>query len=164
MQRRAKDLSLADILQFLDQWELGRYKDKFEEMDINGELLIVFQDKELQEIGVDSALDRLRIITYFKRMVNRKPGAIAEMYPVEAVFQFLSETKPFQQFASTFKDQGVDGELLLNASDDVMKELGVTTGVHRLMLRQKFKTKVDQWAAESSSTFSDIDMQLQKEL
>lgn len=126
------------------------YKDKFEEMDINGELLVVFRDKELQEIGTDSALDRLRITTYFKRMVNKKPGAIAEMYPVEAVFQFLSETKPFQQFASTFKDQGIDGELLLNASDDVMKELGVTTGVHRLMLRQKFKNKVNQYAAESS--------------
>ena len=144
MQRRAKDLTPAGVLEFLDQWDLGRYKEKFEEMDINGELLIVFQDKDLQEIGIESALDRLRIITYFKRLVMKKSSGIAELYPVDAVFQFLNETKPFQQFAATFKEQSIDGELLLNASDDVMKELGVTTGVHRLMLRQKFKAKIDQ--------------------
>jgi len=143
MQRRAKDLTLADILEFLDSRNLGRYKQTFEEMDINGELLIVFQDKDLQEIGIESALDRLRIITYFKRLVTKSLNPIAERYPVEAVYQFLDETKPFQQFAASFKDQGIDGELLLNASDEVMKELGVTTGVHRLMLRQKFKAKID---------------------
>ena len=141
MQRRAKDLTPAGVLEFLDQWDLGRYKEKFEEMDINGELLIVFQDKDLQEIGIESALDRLRIITYFKRLVMKKSSGIAELYPVDAV---LNETKPFQQFAATFKEQSIDGELLLNASDDVMKELGVTTGVHRLILRQKFKAKIDQ--------------------
>ena len=143
MQRRAKDVSPAGVLEFLDRWNLGCYKETFEEMEISGELLIVFQDKELQEIGIESALDRLRIITYFKRLVAKSSNPIAERYPVETVYQFLDETKPFQQFATSFKDQGIDGELLLNASDEVMKELGVTTGVHRLMLRQKFKAKVD---------------------
>ena len=143
MQRRAKDLTPTGVLEFFDQWDLGRYKEKFEEMDINGEL-IVFQDKDLQETGIESVLDRLRIITYFKRLVMKKSSGIAKLYPVDAVFQFRNETKPFQQFAATFKEQSIDGELLLNASDDVMKELGITTGVHRLMLRQKFKAIIDQ--------------------
>lgn len=142
MHRRAKDLSLSDILEFLDRWGLSHYKKIFEDIEINGALLIQFQDDELREIGITSPLDRLRIITYFKRMVVKSSG-IADLYPVDAVFQFMEETRPFQQFAATFKAEGIDGELLFNANDEVMKELGVTTGVHRLMLRQKFKTKID---------------------
>ena len=142
MQRRAKDLSLAEILDFLDRRGLGQYKKIFEDLEINGALLVQFQDDELRDIGITSALDRLRIITYFKRIVVKTSG-IAEFYPVDAVFQFMEETKPFQQFAATFKAEGIDGELLLNANNEVMEELGVTTGVHRLMLRQKFKAKID---------------------
>ena len=142
MLRRAKDLSLTDILEFLDKWELGDYKKIFIELDINGHCLIQFQDEELKEMGISSSLDRLRIITYFKRMVIKSSG-IADLYPVDYVFQFMRETKPFHQFAVTFKEEKIDGELLLNASDEVMKELGVATGVHKLMLRQKFKAKID---------------------
>lgn len=142
MQRRAKNYSLKDVIAFLEAKGLGRYSTVFEEFDINGELLIEFQDDELRDIGIDSPLDRLRISTYFKRHVVKSEG-LAELYPVEAVVQFLQETRPLQQFAASFGENGIDGEFLLNASDEVMNELGVEKGVHKLMIRQKFKARLD---------------------
>lgn len=142
MQRRAKDYSLADITAFLETKGLAHYSKVFEEFDINGELLIEFHDDELRDMGIESALDRLRISTYFRRHVVKSEG-LAELYPVDAVVQFLQETRPLQQFAANFREQKIDGELLLNASNDVMNELGVEKGVHKLMIRQKFKARLD---------------------
>lgn len=142
MQRRAKNYPLKEVLAFLEIRGLGRYSNIFEEYDINGELLIQFQDDELCDIGIESALDRLRISTYFRRHVVKSEG-LAELYPVEVVVQFLQETRTLQQFATSFGENKVDGELLLNASDEVMAELGVEKGVHKLMIWQKFKTRLD---------------------
>lgn len=142
MQHRAKQFTLQDITAFLETKGLGRYAKLFEEFDITGELLVQFHDDELREMGIESALDRLRISTYFKRQVIKSEG-LAEFYPVEAVVQFLQETRPLQQFAGRFQEEKIDGELLLNASNEVMNELGVEKGVHKLMIRQKFKTRLD---------------------
>ncbi len=87
-------------------------------------------------------MDRLRISTYFRRHVVKSEG-LAELYPVEVVVQFLEVTRPLQQFAASFGENKIDGELLLNASDEVMAELGVEKGVHKLMIRQKFKARLD---------------------
>lgn len=142
MQRRAKEFSLKDIVAFLESRDLGHYSKLFEEYDVSGELLIQFHDDELKDIGIESALDRLRIATYFRRYVVKSEG-LAELYPVEYVVQFLRETRPLMQFAESFGENRIDGELLLNASDEVMNELGVTKGVHKLMVRQRFKARLD---------------------
>ena len=142
LQHRAKDFTVKDIVNFLESKGLGHYSQLFEEYEINGELLVQFHDDELSDIGITSALDRLRITMYFKRLVVKSDG-IAELYPVEAVVQFLEQTRPLQQFAESFHEQQIDGELLLNASDDAMNELGVVKGVHKMMIRQKFKARLD---------------------
>ena len=130
------------MIAFLETRGLQRYTKIFEDFDINGELLIIFKDEDLFGMGIESPLDRLRISTYFRRHVVKSEG-LAELYPVETVVQFLKENRALQQFASTFEEQRIDGELLLNASDDVMNELGVKKSVHKLMIRQKFKAKLD---------------------
>ena len=143
MERRAKGYSHQDVLDFLQTNDLGQYTQNFEDFNIDGSLLMQFRDDELLDIGVQSALDRLKITTYFKRLVVKSEG-LAELYPVESVVNFLQETRPLQQFAERFGECKIDGELLLNASDDVMNELGVEKGVHKLVIRQKFKAKMDQ--------------------
>lgn len=142
MQRLAKSFPLSEVVAFLHSKDLGHYANIFEEFDINGELLIQFHEDELRDIGIESALDRLRISTYFRRHVAKSEG-LAELYPVEVVVQFLQDTRPLQQFAASFRENRIDGEMLLNASDEVMGELGVEKGVHRLMIRQKFKARLD---------------------
>ena len=142
MQRLSKNYPLSDVVEFLNSKNLGHYANIFQEFDINGELLIQFHDDELCDIGIESALDRLRISTYFRRHVAKSEG-LAELYPVEVVVKFLQDTRPLQQFATSFGENRIDGEMLLNASDEVMTELGVEKGVHKLMIRQKFKARLD---------------------
>lgn len=56
-----KTLSEAAVGQLLDAMNLSKYKKKFAEEQIDGELLTSLGDTELKELGVDSSLHRLRL-------------------------------------------------------------------------------------------------------
>lgn len=134
----AKGFSVQDVVQFLHHIKLGQYATTFEEFEINGEILIQLPDNELEDMGISSALDRLKISTYFKQYILGSRD-IPNRQSVKRVVKFLEDTKPLKQFASRFAENDVDSELLLGASDDVMRELGVDTGVHIRLIRTKFK-------------------------
>ena len=138
----AKKVTVQQVVEFLQNVKLDQYATTFEESDINGEILVQFQDGELEEMEIDSALDRLKIAVFFKRFLLKSKGLAPEVIPAEEVAKVLKENRQLRQYAKTFLDNGVDGELLLSASDDVMRELGVEKGAHRLMIRNKFNTHV----------------------
>jgi len=56
-----KTLSEVAVGQLLDAMNLSRYKKKFGEEQIDGELLTSLGDTELKELGVESSLHRLRL-------------------------------------------------------------------------------------------------------
>ena len=56
-----KTLSEGAVGQLLDAMNLSRYKKKFGEEQIDGELLTSLGDTELRELGVESSLHRLRL-------------------------------------------------------------------------------------------------------
>lgn len=56
-----KTLSESAVGQLLDAMNLSRYKKKFGEEQIDGELLTSLGDTELRELGVESSLHRLRL-------------------------------------------------------------------------------------------------------
>ena len=134
----AKQLSVEDIVKFLHDVKLEQYATIFEEFEINGELLIQLPDNELQDMGIVSALDRLKISVYFRQYVLGAKN-IPNQQSVREVVKFLEDNKPLRQFASRFGENNVDVLLLLSASDEVMRELGVDTGVHVRLIRTKFK-------------------------
>lgn len=134
----AKQLSVEDIVKFLHDVKLEQYATIFEEFEINGELLIQLPDNELQDMGIVSALDRLKISVYFRQYVLGAKN-IPNQQSVREVVKFLEDNKPLRQFASRFGENNVDALLLLSASDEVMRELGVDTGVHVRLIRTKFK-------------------------
>ena len=134
----AKQYSVENVVKFLHQVKLGQYAAIFEEFEINGELLVQLPDDELQDMGIASALDRLKISHYFRQYIVGVRD-IPNMQSVKKVVNFLEDIKPLKQFASTFSKNNVDVQLLLDASDDVMRELGVDTGVHIRLIRTKFK-------------------------
>lgn len=126
-------------MSFLQSKKLDQYATTFEEYDINGELLIQFQDDDLEDIGITNPLHRLIIRICFRRLVIGTEEFASQYHP-QAVAQFLEANKQLKQFSQSFLENGIDGELLLNASDAVMKELGVEKGIHMRVIRTKFKS------------------------
>ena len=59
--------SLEMVLTFLKQYKLDKYCDKFKEHGINGDLLLEADDSALEELGITSALERLKIKVHRKK-------------------------------------------------------------------------------------------------
>lgn len=142
LQDKARQFSIQDIVTFLQSKKLDQYATAFEEYEINGELLIQFQDEDLEDLGVNNPLHRLIIRMCFRRLVLGSEE-FASQYPPQAVAQFLDANKQLKQFSRSFLENAIDGELLLNASDDVLQKLGVEKGVHMRMIRTKFKSWIE---------------------
>lgn len=134
----ARQFSVEDVVKFLHHVKLGQYAAIFEEFEINGELLVQLPDNELKDMGIASALDRLKISKYFHQYITGVRN-IPNQKSVKKVVKFLEDIKPLKQFASKFSENNVDVQLLLDTTDDVMRELGVDTGVHIRLIRTKHK-------------------------
>ena len=51
---------------------------------------------------------------------------------------FLEQNK-LNKYRSIFEESGMDGDLLLEADDDVLKELGVSSALDRKKIMTKYK-------------------------
>ena len=71
---------------------------------------------------------------------RRLQGGVVQ-YPLQTVLNFLEQYK-LSKYCLIFQRSGMDGDLLLEASDSVLKELGVASSVDRIKLRTKYKTFV----------------------
>lgn len=139
VQQMASRYTCQDVVTFLESIQLGQYAIVFKEYEINGELLIEFGDDELKEMGIFSPLHRLKIRVCFQRLVLGSQE-IVDQYPPSAVAHLLEENAQLKKFSTSFIENGIDGELLLNASDEVLRELGVEKGVYMHMIRNKLKS------------------------
>ncbi len=126
-----------EIKQFLQEIDIPNEVIKhFEENEVTGpDLLGVLEDSSeaLEDIGVSSELHRLKISILFKRKLREDEPEIS---PLE-VASFLRRYNMFKKYEKAFLDNGIDGDLLLNASAGVLEELGVNR-FHRSQLRTKF--------------------------
>ena len=59
-------------------------------------------------------------------------------YPLESVLDFLEQNK-LSKYSAIFQESGIDGDLLLEADDNVLKDLGVSSAVHRNRIKTKYK-------------------------
>ena len=55
-------------------------------------------------------------------------------YPLQTVLAFLEQNK-LDKYGPIFQQWGMDGDLLLEADDSVLEELGVTSAVERLKIK-----------------------------
>ena len=53
--------SLQKVLTFLEQNKLNKYTDSFQKSGMDGDLLLKADDSVLKELGVNSAVERLKI-------------------------------------------------------------------------------------------------------
>ena len=63
-------------------------------------------------------------------------------YPLQSVLAFLEQNK-LDKYRDIFRDSGIDGDLLLEADDSVLKELGVRSALDRTRIKAKYKKFVD---------------------
>ena len=61
-------------------------------------------------------------------------------YPLETVLTFLEQNK-LDKYCAIFEEWGMDGDLLLEVDDSVLKEMGVNA-VDRKKIKTKYKTFV----------------------
>ena len=108
--------------------------------EISGDVLLDADEEFLTELGVDTALDRVRIMTLFPRMLKE----VEPKYPVSKVVKYLQENK-MEKYIKLFEENEIDGDMLLDTDPTLMKtvlkEIGVSV-LDRVKLISKFKTLV----------------------
>ena len=143
----ARQYSSEAVGNFITSIGYSNYAEQFEENDFSGDALIESTDEHLKDLGIESALARLKIIILFRRQLQGL-HSLAKNYPADKVVEFLDGLKPQEkdQYKRSFDENEIDGEMLLamKGKDDVMIELGVQRPAHRLMILSKFKTLIQK--------------------
>ena len=62
-------------------------------------------------------------------------------HSLQTVIDFLKQNK-LDKYSAIFQKSGMDGDLLLEADDSVLKELGVNSALDRRRIKTKYKTFV----------------------
>ena len=63
-------------------------------------------------------------------------------YPIQTVLTFLEQNK-LNKYHDTFQQWAIDGDLLLEADDSVLKELGVSSTLDRNRIKANYKKFID---------------------
>lgn len=158
----AESYSPQQVQDFLTSIGMGEYIPAFKELDISGDVLLMSgQGRGLEELGVKNPLHRLKISILFRRQLEGL-GKIAKRYPVEEVARFLHAHK-MSEFVEKFEEEKIDGEMLMEAPDEVLDELGVKKHIQKLALKTNFKKYITPrfttlWKEydEKQTTFIDI--------
>ena len=67
---RAADLTPQQVAEFLDGIGLGQYVQAFLDAGVDGDAMQEVRDNDLKDVGVQSRLHQVKIITLFKRLVS----------------------------------------------------------------------------------------------
>ena len=122
-----------------------KYAELFEDNDYSGDVLVGCKDKDLKDLGIESALARLKIIILFRRQLQGL-HSLAKNFPADRIVAFLDGLKPQEkeQYKQSFDENEIDGEMLLAMKEnyDVMIELRVKPA-HNRMIWTRFQTLLD---------------------
>lgn len=105
--------------------------------------IITACDEELIDLGMSRAIDRLRFRVLFQRELLKKTPEVREAFPVDQVAAFFKEKRVLAKCAAAVEENGIDGEMLLLADNEVLKELGVPAAGVRV-IRNQFMERVAQ--------------------
>lgn len=93
----------------------------------------------LLELKVTSPLHQMKIMHLFKRELH---GGETK-YSTEHLLKFLQQYN-LEKYASILEKNGIDGDMILEVEDklmkNVLKEVGVTSQLDILKIRSKYKT------------------------
>ena len=143
--QHAREYNSEAVANFVTSIGYSDYAEIFDDNDFSGDVLIGSTDEDLKDLGIESALARLKIIILFRRQVQGL-HSLAKNYPADKVVEFLDGLKPQEkeQYKQSFSKNEIDGEMLLamKGNYEVMIELGVKRA-HCRMIWAKFETLLD---------------------
>ena len=143
LEEAARRMSPDDVASFLVRINLSQYSEFFKESDISGELLLEADVDILKELGVESPLHQMLIMELFRREL--KGGEVK--YSADYMMDFLKQYR-LDKYGPSLQQHGIDGDMLLDVDDklmkSVLKEVGVTSLVDALKIKSKFKTFVSE--------------------
>ena len=87
---------------------------------IDGDMLLLADDRILKRIGIRSALDRLKIRILFPRYAI----AANPSYSTSNVIDWL-KCNGMDQYVQKFSERDIDGDLILNIDEESLKELEI---------------------------------------
>lgn len=127
------------VSQFLSENEqLRQYVDKFKDSHVDKTFLCKATSEDLKAFGVDSALDRLRILTGFPRWLEKREPE----YTTQCVVAFLMKTR-YKEHSQAFDDNNIDGDIIKKATKDELEEMlldiGIRNKIHRRLLPKTLK-------------------------
>ena len=139
LQDKARTLSHQDVATFLASIKLDKYIEKFMEFEISGDVLLEMPPSDLAELGVESALDKLRILVGFRRYLERGEVKFSSSKLVVAL-----TTSNLGKYRKLIEQNGVDGDMLLYEDEKLVRtmleEIGVESGLNITRIISKFKT------------------------
>ena len=78
-------------------------------------------------------------VVHFQILFQRRLHGGVVQYPLQSVLDFLKQYK-LDKHCPIFQEWGMDGDLLLQADDNVLKDMGVNSALDRTRIRAKYKT------------------------
>ena len=139
--RATQGHTTTEVAEFLRRkLDMEHYVLFFQENEIDGDLLLRATDEILKEIGIQTALDRLKIRIAFRREVLG-PSDLAKKYPVAEVVNLLKAHDMDAQYQLLLEKNKIDGEMLSEASDQVLKEIGIKSRMHQRKIRNLIQNK-----------------------
>ncbi len=126
---------------FLVKIGLSDYAEAFKDADISGDVLIDADPDMLVELGVESALDQMKIMQLFEReLLGATP-----LYSREHLNQFLQDNK-LDKYAHLLEEHGIDGDMIVKVDIKIMKavlkDIGIKSAVDAGKICSKYKNHV----------------------
>ena len=111
--------------------------------DYGGDMIVESKDEVLKDYGLRNALDRLRFRVLFQRELLQQTPEVAKTFPVEKVVTFFSSKPLLKACVPAILENKIDGEMLLLAGDDVMKELEISVAQNKVVRKYFRKLVLD---------------------
>ena len=141
---RAKTYTSERVGEFLIGIGLEKYRKSFVDQDIDGDTLLdsllgETKHEFLKELGVEFALDRVRIDVMFRRELRKTQPR----FPIHVLVAFLNEKK-LKQYSVHFEQNEIDGDMLLAMEpkllEIVLNDIGIQSRVAKQKIVSKLKT------------------------
>lgn len=140
----ARKFTTKDVVEFLTKIGLSEYAECFEEEDISGDTLLEANSAMLEELEVTSHLHQMKIMHLFRKELQNADTK----YSNDHLSSFLQKQKKMDKCIPTLKENGIDGDMILEVDSDLMKKVLKEIGIESQLQITKIITKYQTFVRE----------------